>query len=395
MNSIATHKCYSIAKCGLAILACTLGSSRALAQTPVAHWTFDDGIDNYEMTTVEDIVNSNDAVWQDLDGEMNFDTSGLSYGAGQIGAAVRLGGGTNQYFLVESVPQISGIVPTPPFGEGDPVLGVGVTWSAWMYVDESVSSSNKGVFTSRTVTDDIGSGPDDGENWAMNWEGGDHIDARVSGQAVDSPADSIGRNQWHHLVMVWGNVDENAVVIPPAQRLYIDGALVAEDDNTDVFEMVDSGSWLIGEDSCCNGREFEGLLDDFAIFDSALSTAQVQTLYNNGLSGINASGIATEAIVTGDVDGGGVSLSDFEIIRDNLGKNVNARSLGDLTGNGKVELDDFQQWLEVAPAAMRAEALASFSVPEPSSVLLVGAAVAVAFWGRRRGRISAASVHHN
>jgi hypothetical protein len=62
----------------------------------------------------------------DLDAEMNFDTSGLSYVPGRIGAAVRLGGGTDQFFLVESVPQIDDTVLTPPFGEGDPVLGVGV-----------------------------------------------------------------------------------------------------------------------------------------------------------------------------------------------------------------------------------------------------------------------------
>jgi hypothetical protein len=82
-----------------------LGGSMSVAQTPVAHWTFDDGIGNYDLTTIEDIANDNDAVWQGLDAEMNFDTSGLSYTRGQIGAAVRLGGGINQYFLVSSIPQ--------------------------------------------------------------------------------------------------------------------------------------------------------------------------------------------------------------------------------------------------------------------------------------------------
>jgi hypothetical protein len=67
-----------------------------------------------------------------------------------------------------------------------------------MYVDESVTSTNKGVFAGRTVTDDVGSGPDPDENWGMNWKGGDHIDSRVSGNGggTDSTSGSITRNNW-------------------------------------------------------------------------------------------------------------------------------------------------------------------------------------------------------
>lgn len=366
------------------LVCCTL----AIAQTPVAHWTFDDGLNNYDLTTVVDIVNGNNGVWQDLDSEENFDTSGLSYAPGIIGGAVRLAGGDNQYFLVDSIPQINGILPTPPFGGGDPVLGVGVTWSAWMYVAASAPSVYKGILASRTVSDDTETGPGTNQNWGLNWEGGDHIDARLSTNPLDSSANSITRDQWHHVVMVWGNVDGTAAFIPPAFRVYVDGVLESEDPDSGVFELIDSGSWLIGEDTASPGREFQGLLDDLAIFGSALSTAQVQSLYNNGLNGINASGINTAAIMTGDVDGSGVvDPADFGIILDNLGKSVAARNLGDLDGNRRVDLNDYQQWLESVPPSMAAAAFQAYFgvVPEPSCLVLA-ALVAAASCGVRSCR---------
>jgi hypothetical protein len=372
----------------LSLIAIFVGSTFAVAQMPVAHWTFDDGLNNYDTTTVVDIVNGNNAVWQNVDAEMNFITSGLSYTSGQIGGAVRLGGGTGNSFLVDSVAQIDGIVATPDFGGGDPVLGVGVTWSAWINVNPANNSSNQGIFVTRTATDEALAGQGVNQNWGMNWESGDHIDSRVSGQPVDSPASSIAKGQWYHLVLVWGNVDGAASFIPPAQRLYVNGVLAGEDADSEVFEMVSSGSWQIGNDSGGAGRQFQGLLDDFAIFDSALSTAQVQALYNNGLSGINASGIATDEVPLGDVDGSGVvDTTDFGIIRDNIGKTVAASNLGDLDGNRRVDLNDYQHWLDIVHPAMAAAALQGFGVvPEPSGMLLAALATVAGCCGRCAGR---------
>ncbi|MCA9260840.1 MAG: hypothetical protein KDA61_16615 [Planctomycetales bacterium] len=358
----------------------------SVAQSPVAHWTFDVGLNNYATTTVEDVANDNDGVWQDMDGEA-FDLSGLSYAAGRIGGAVKLGGGTDQFFLVDAIPQLDGIVPTPVIGAGDPVLGVGLTLSAWIYAPSTAATGYKGLLKSRSITDETSGGTGTGQDWGLAWEGGDHIDARLSGQALDSSA-VITRDAWHHVAMVWGNVDATASFIPPAFRVYVDGTLEAEDADSEVYELVSGGAWLIGEDSCCGGREFGGMLDDLAVFDSALSTAEVQTLYNNGLNGINASGVATAPILPGDADGDGdVSIDDFEIIRSNLTKTVTARNLGDLDGNRRVDLDDFQQWLDVAPASLAAQAMAALSsaaVPEPVSGTLAAVGVAAALRRRRR-----------
>ena len=69
-----------------------------IAQMPVAHWTFDEGINNYDLTTVSDIRNGNDAVWQSDGG------AGLSYATGQIGGAAKLSGGTDQFFKIDAIP---------------------------------------------------------------------------------------------------------------------------------------------------------------------------------------------------------------------------------------------------------------------------------------------------
>lgn len=349
-----------------------------VGQTPVAHYTFDEGLNDYSIDTAIDSANGNNGVWQ------NTDTEGLSYTTGQIGGAVSLRGNGDDYFVIPSIPQIDGIEPTPA---GTAVLGVGITVSAWMYVDENAPSGYKGVFKSREVTDLSSAGEQSGQDWGLAWEGGDHIDARISGSQSDSNADSITRNQWHHVAMVWGNVDSEAAFIPPSQIVYVDG--VRQDaliEDTGIWQIISSGSWLIGEDTCCGGREINGLLDDLAMFDVAMSDAQISTLYNNGLQGIDAAGNNTGIIEPGDVNGtDGVTIADFQIIRDNIGQQVNARNLGDLNGNKEVDLDDFRRWLDVAPPALAAEALASMStaVPEPTTVLLALSAASLACLGRR------------
>ena len=346
---------------------------------PVAHWTFDEGIENYALDTAIDNANGNNGIWQ------NSNTDGLEYAAGQIGGAVRLRGDENDFFEIPSIPQIDGIEPTP---FGPTVLGVGITFSAWINIDQDTPAVNKGILVSRDVTDETLAGFESGQNWGFNWAGGDQIDFRVSGNpgGTASNPDSIGRDQWHHVAMVWGNVDDSTSNIPPSQIIYVDG--VRQDNSipdTGVFKLVTSGAWLIGNDNCCAEREFEGLIDDVAIFAEALTDSDIALLHGNGAAGIDAAEVSTGIILPGDVDGGGVSITDFQIIRDNMGLEVNARSSGDLNGNRRVDLGDFRVWLNEAPPALAAEALASMSVtvPEPASVQLLLAAT-LFFLGRRR-----------
>lgn len=376
-----------------AVAIAALGALSATAQTPVAHWTFDQGVNNYDLDEAIDVVGGYDGVWQDtmtVDEVEVPDFSGLGYTAGQIGGAVRLGGGGDQYFVAPSITELQGIAPTPD--GGNPVAGVGISMTAWINVDADSVDQYKGILVTRTAQDfTVTDNPSNTtQNYGLAWEDrpGDpnntesHIDARISGQGIDSAENSITRGTWHHVALVWGNVgniDELSGFEVPSQRVYVDGVLADEDVDTQVFEFVDATSWLIGEDTCCGGREFDGLLDDLAIFDTALSSTQIDDIYQDGLVGTDAGGSNTGQIVPGDTNGDGVDIGDFEIIRDNLGRAATGRDQGDLTGDRRVDLNDYQQWLEAASPVLQSQALASFgatSVPEPSCLAIAGLAVA-------------------
>jgi hypothetical protein len=90
--------------------------------------------------------------------------------------------------------------------------------------------------------------------------------------------------------------------------------------------------------------------------------------------------------ILGDVDGiNGVTIEDFNIIRDNFFNTGVIRTQGDLTGDGKVSIADFEQWKSVYPGNGEAMLSQLFSqgAPEPSSALLL-AVGGVALASRRR-----------
>ena len=358
-------------------------AATAVAQTPVAHWTFDGYLNDYNQTTIYDIQTAggtSDAIWAD------DNTDGLSYTQGKIGGAVRMGGTTNDFFRVDSIPEIANTIAFPD--DGNVTIGTGMTLSAWVY-SFGAGSSYQGVLMSRDVTDQLTTNPGTDEieqNWGLAYRyGSQDFDGRLSNSGYYSPADSVPVAEWHHIAMVWGADQTTADDYFVPRRTYVDGVEVGFTQDTGVAKIISSGEWLIGSDL---GRQFNGLLDDLAIYGSALTGSQVAAITSAGNAGTNASGVATTSILEGDVDGSGtVNMTDFNIIRDNLTKTVSARNLGDLNGDRKVGLDDFQEWLNVAPAAMRSEALASFggtAVPEPASCVLLGLTIATGLLVVRR-----------
>jgi hypothetical protein len=76
-------------------------------------------------------------------------------------------------------------------------------------------------------------------------------------------------------------------------------------------------------------------------------------------------------VTPGDVNGDmNVNIADVEIIAANFRQNASLRSMGDLTGNGFVDLLDFRNWKANFPGAFPASASGSSSpaVPEPATV---------------------------
>lgn len=376
-------------------LAVALLAAAASAQTPIAHWTFDEGLNDYSITTLTDTQTSGgttNAVWAD------DNTNGLSYTGGVIGGAVRLGGtGGDHFNLVwaenpmpedpQSLPELANTIALA--SDGSATIGTGITFSAWINSD-GAGNSYQGVFMNRDTTDASFDAPDTertGRNWGLAYRNNtDNFDSRVSNAGLSSVAGDVPMGEWHHIVMTWG-ADQSTIddfFVPSV--IYLDGVEVGRTNDTATIKFFDSGLWFIGVDS---GRNFSGLIDDVAVYDSVLTASQVSTLYTNGTMGRNASGMVTTPVLPGDVNGmNGVDMADFNIILNNLGVAATGRNMGDLDGSKKVDLNDFQLWLDAAPGALHAEAIAalqSIGVPEPSAVILVGcAAFAGGLQGRRR-----------
>lgn len=170
---------------------------------------------------------------------------------------------------------------------------------------------------------------------------------------------------------------ESDIFTLPARNTGTEGYAI-EITNADMVTTI--GTWIntnTGTDEYPNGRYFrEG-------------TATIGGVLDFGLS-------LLEPVITtpGDVDGmGGVTLTDLEIIAANFRTN-GPRSMGDLTGDGFVDLLDYREWKANYPGANTppgSGALGELGIPEPASVFLVvvGAVAACGFTRPRRLRPAA------
>ncbi len=96
----------------------------------------------------------------------------------------------------------------------------------------------------------------DGEGIQWNW----HM---VTNTTVLDP------NEWYHIVAVLGS---------SGQKLYINGVEEASNPTTET-SIINAGVWLGREMRFGNGR-LNGVLDEFRIYNRALSEAEIQELYN-------------------------------------------------------------------------------------------------------------------
>lgn len=322
------------------------------AQTPVAHWKFDDGTSNTTTITAVDSANGNDAVWLDPSGD------GLSWSTkGQIGGAAVLSGdnGALRAFEVAEITQLD--------------FAQALSISLWFNPSSQGQSGDqyKGLAMTRTLEDTDGLN----RNWGVAWEGGNRIDNRNGGSGgLDSVNDVTATDTWYHVVAIWDG-DAANFGANPSKDVYVNGVQsIAGGASTTagVTDIFDSGGWFLGKDSANPNRNFRGLIDDVAFFTDVLTPSQISSIYNGGLAGNDVTGTPGPTFVDGDVTGDGlVNDADFQVIRSNFFSSVTTRAEGDLVGDGFVDFDDFRQWKNNAAAAA-----ASGAVPEPVSLALLG-----------------------
>ncbi len=223
----------------------------------ISYWPLDE-------TTGEvaaDRVGGNDATWQNPGNNLTWVT-------GQIGGAADFADdGGDSYFLLD-LPQLIG--------------ARAASFSLWINNRDQSSADYNGLFMSRNFNGN-------NESWGLAIENDGtnyHFDSRVNRPGWDSAAGSLpADDEWKHLVMVWdGNAGKHLQ--------YING--VQTNSNAGTFAGPIAGPdsiWHIGYDNCCgNIRDFDGLIDDVAVWNAALTPEEVEEIYQNGLNGIGVAG---------------------------------------------------------------------------------------------------------
>jgi hypothetical protein len=140
------------------------------------------------------------------------------------------------------------------------------------------ASANAGLYC---VVDGVeGSGGHDRHLYLTNG----NIGARTwNTETITSTGKAYGDNQWHHVAHVFGGTQGG-------QKIYVDGVLVASG-----TKAASDFNWQkrvhLGFSNDASSQFLNGFLDDFAIFNTALTAAQVQTLAS-GVRPVALSGVA-------------------------------------------------------------------------------------------------------
>ncbi|MGJ8698221.1 MAG: LamG-like jellyroll fold domain-containing protein [Verrucomicrobiaceae bacterium] len=187
--------------------------------------------------------------------------------AGKIGGAADLGGpgGNNNYFSVD----LRGLLNSDQ-----------MTVALWINPDGK-SGNYEGVFMTRPANPGPieNSLPSESGNYGIAWDA-NQIDTRVDGAALDTAADTVVADDasatsdaegWYHIMWVWDGV-------AGTQTTYING--VEAGSTSAAIQTLAGGVWHLGNDSCCNGRDFNGQFDDLGVWDEALTAQDASDLFS-------------------------------------------------------------------------------------------------------------------
>ena len=217
-------------------------------------------------------------------------------------------------------------------------------------------------------------------SFRVNAVGGYTNEARAVSLFVVPAEETI--NTWHHVAFVMDTVNGTLTG-------YVDGTNTGETTNPwglsfTPGNMNTTSQILLGAGTTAGTST---LIDDFAVFDEALTAQQIQDIYNDGLNHVGLDAFLPQDL-PGDLNGDGyVGLDDLQPILDYWNQNVPpADPIADISGpdgvpDGYIGLDDLQPVLDNWNAGT--PPTPSAAVPEPATggLLLAGLALL-----QRRGK---------
>lgn len=376
-----------------------------LSFTVPAHAEFSDGLVAY--WPFEGNFEDSLGVYHGESSEFIDDAEPIPFAEGKFGQSVHLNGEKQSIYINggsggndNTIEDPGGVTDTIEnrfdfaFVEGEENTG-SVAISTWFTVDAFDTSWQALIAKG------------EGSGWRLHRRGGD-VPAELvftGGTGGDGPRYNAGGDiidiepdgeTWHHVVAMTdgslihngeeGECDIELVNAGEAEclhskQVWVDGQLVSTLAST---RLEDRANLMqIGDNPDSANREWEGRVDDVAVWERALTVGEIQALYNEG-AGTSLSALLNPGLV-GDFNGDDkVDFADFTILSANFNTEVDGAEQGDIDFNKKVNLTDFLKFREAFLAFNAGGEPSTSSVPEPTGFALLG--VGTAMWALRRRR---------
>ena len=278
------------------------GATSFYAEELTAYWSFDD--------TLEDSAGILPGSSNTTDDTLTFQGTGSGYGAGLFGSAGYTGNGNGH----------AEVADTPDVDEGGGTISI----SLWT----RVNNFNRGWQAMLSKGEN--------SNFRLARRNNTDFAAFAGGNGdIDSNPTSINDNQWHHIAATAGQ---------SGSLLYIDGVLVNSNSNPATLTNQDF-PLMIGNNPQSETRQWDGEIDDVALWHRELSAEEISDIHNAGLDG-SSLGSLILSTSNGDIDDDGLpdawELSFGLSINPSTGSQGDNGATGDPDGDLLTNLEEFE-----------------------------------------------------
>lgn len=240
----------------IALLASTASSPAALIDGLVNYWDFNGNLTDTANTAPH--VDPGSPTGAVTDNGTFVNNPSVGYAAGSpVGGSYALFDGETGYITV-------------PNSADTNANGESLTIAAWLRVD--AFDTNWQALISKG----------EGDNYRVHRHGGSPTAMAYYGGNVDIAGGAVNDSRWHHLVAT--------TTSGVGTELWIDG--VSVNTGGGAATITDSGGALfIGENPGAPGRQWEGGIDEIAMWERAITPAEISLLYRGGYQGLSLAAI--------------------------------------------------------------------------------------------------------